>query len=285
LRDSFVLTAYRWEHTLDEQAVIWLWDFCNAKREVLVNKARALQPTACEIVRQGFSQAESGELHLQGHMFSRHFRVDSPQISPTGPLALVAAADQVRADTPQRAIEFTQHHPAVDTRPEQQSTSDAADIGSVHQQSDPQSILRQWQLTTAPRWPQETAGQTASFGGAASNGDDPKISTDEQAAFCRLESRFTSGLTAYDDDATTAPAQAFVLQQVGNEQNAQHLWRPRADASWSAQDAPLNSAITPTFNRLNDAETSMTEDNSDPLTQAWLNDLFGNGNLFGDFVQ
>jgi len=51
-----------------------IWKFCEAHRESLVDKAKALQAEACEIVRQCFQTNEYRAFWEGTNVFTRHFR-------------------------------------------------------------------------------------------------------------------------------------------------------------------------------------------------------------------
>jgi hypothetical protein len=113
----------RWEHGLNQDVVAWLWDFCKAKRNYLLERAKELQPLACDVVRQGFTHAESAELFAQGHVLSRHFRADLRRNSPNGLETLAAAIDQVQAQEPGFISGFAQRQSERNTQARQRQNA------------------------------------------------------------------------------------------------------------------------------------------------------------------
>jgi hypothetical protein len=193
---------------------------------------------ACDIVRQGFTQAESAELLEQGHIFSKHFRVDSPRNSP--------AADQVQANVSGIAGDIPHHQLAEEMRSKQQLPDATVGMTAINQQFRQQPMLPHWQSTTESSWPRGTAAQTA-HPTLPPESSIPNNSTDEQAASRGPDLGSVPSLTVYDDSATIEALRGSALQQIGNEQNERSS-RPFVDSGWVqetiAQHTPFESALT-----------------------------------------
>jgi hypothetical protein len=96
LQTRLLTELCRWENRVGDEAIKWLWMFCESHEQQVVERAEALQPIACATVLADFSDCHSDpqELREEGHVFSRHFRQTGHwQDRPTGLQALVAAAD------------------------------------------------------------------------------------------------------------------------------------------------------------------------------------------------
>jgi len=199
-----------WERgrILDNEAVSWLWGFCETKHNQLKVRAEALQRVACETIRQGFLEygIDSSELFEEGHVFSRHFRAGkASQNSAVGLRALIAAADQVQANTPGIAGETLQGHSVGEMPSQQQLPEPPLDTTATNQQFRQQSMLHQYHPTTEMGWPGGTVRQTA-HPRHSSDPNIPNHSTDEFAVARGPDSEFTPSLTAYGE---TVPESQF----------------------------------------------------------------------------
>ncbi|KAM0714566.1 hypothetical protein Q7P37_009862 [Cladosporium fusiforme] len=164
-----------WEHRLKEEAIKWLWKFCEARDSQVTDRAKALQLIACKLVLQGFSDHDThpSELRLEGHVFSRHFKASEvSQESPAGLQALVAAADVAAADqmhtnnfgsasnTPPR------HNTMDDARFQHQFPGNAIDMAEIEQQGLGPPLLPQWQSASGSSWSRGTEAANFPFDNA-----------------------------------------------------------------------------------------------------------------------
>lgn len=207
----------RWEHTLDEQAVGWLYEFCNSKRNYLLERAEALQPAACNAICRGFTQAESVELVAQGHIFSRHFRADSPQNPPTGLQALVAAADRIQGRTPVTDGDFPHDRSAGNPQSYAQLPDATSDMPGTCQQVRRQSTPPEWQPATELDWPPDAVAQIPSV----ATSSDPRSLNHSTEASCGSEPGLAPGIASYAHDGASGAPLLSGLQQAGHEKHRQ----------------------------------------------------------------
>lgn len=207
----------RWEQRLKGDAVDRLWKFCDAYDRSVTDRAKELQPIACKLILQSFSDNDThpSELRLAGHVFSRHFKEhEDSQSSPAG--SHVATADQVQADHPELDADFPQPHQAGQMRAQQQFSGATLDMTTMNQQVYEQPVLPQWQSSTRSCYQREKSARTA-FSGLSSGRNDDRHSTIGQAASQGLDSGVTLDFSVHHDSVIIGPAQESALQQVGNE--------------------------------------------------------------------
>jgi hypothetical protein len=73
-----------------------IWKFCKAHRPSLIERAKELQPEACEIVRRCFNVDEFRAFWYDTNIFTRHFREAGEQqgAQQSGPQAPIVAFQQ-----------------------------------------------------------------------------------------------------------------------------------------------------------------------------------------------
>jgi len=73
-----------------------IWKFCKAHRPSLIERAKELQPEACEIVRRCFNVDEFRVFRDDTNIFTRHFREAGEQqgTQQSGPQAPIVASQQ-----------------------------------------------------------------------------------------------------------------------------------------------------------------------------------------------
>lgn len=136
-----------------------MWKFLEAQERLIMAKAKALQPVACELIFQAFDQEDATTLELreEGHVFSRHFKNYCVSRNPTvGLQASVAAADVAASQHSHISSNYIPRNEVQETvgseQPEHRVAAVAMDATTTCQPDLRQTLTSHWQPSGQAIW-------------------------------------------------------------------------------------------------------------------------------------